>query len=197
MKQAKRPLKVGFDLDGVLLYNPARIIRPIISWLKRTFLKKNKLGFYYPKTYIEKIMWKIFHFSSIYNAPGLDEIRKLVKEGKIEAYLITARFGFLGDTVIHWVAKNKLQKVFKSVYYNEKNEQPHLFKERMIKKLKLEAYVEDNYDIVDHISKKTSARILWIYNILDRSTNFPHKYPKLDRAIQYLVDLHKLDVIKK
>ena len=31
----KKPLKVGFDLDGVLLYNPARLIRPLMTALKK------------------------------------------------------------------------------------------------------------------------------------------------------------------
>ncbi len=193
MKRYKRPLRVGFDLDGVLLYNPARIVRPIISWVKRTFLHKRKLSFYYPKTHAEKIMWKLFHYSSIYNAPGLDEIRRLVKEGKIEAYLITARFGFLGNSVLRWVKYNNLTNTFKEVYYNKNDEQPHLFKERMINKLKLDAYIEDNFDIVTHISKTTPAHIMWIYNILDRSALFPHKFPHLDHALKHMVSFHKLD----
>lgn len=196
MKQAKRVLRVGFDLDGVLLYNPARIVRPIISWVKRTFLRKNKLGFYYPTSPVEKIMWKLFHYSSIYNAPGIEEIRRLVKEGKIEAYLITARFGFLGNSVLRWVKKNKLENTFKQVYFNAKDEQPHLFKERMIKQLKLDAYIEDNFDIVSHLSKKTPAHIMWIYNILDKSSFFPHKFPGLRHAIRHMVTYHTLDVKK-
>lgn len=193
MKRYARPLRVGFDLDGVLLYNPARIVRPIISWVKRTFLHKNKLGFYYPKTHAEKIMWKLVHYSSIYNASGIDEMKRLVTEGKIEAYLITARFGFLGNTVLHWVKRNQLEHTFKEVYFNKNDEQPHVFKEKMIKKLKLDAYIEDNFDIVSHLSKNTSAHIMWIYNILDKAALFPHKFPGLKHAIHHMISFHALD----
>jgi uncharacterized HAD superfamily protein len=184
MTKQSPPLQVGFDMDGVLLYNPGRIIRPFVSSIKRIFLHKKKLTFYYPKTDHEKLFWRFVHKSSIYNAPGLNEITKLVEEEKIEAYLITARYNFLGNSVINWVKKNKLEKTFKGVFYNSKDEQPHEFKERMIKKLKLDMYVEDNFDIVNHLSKTTPAEILWIYNIFDRGTIFPKKFPHLKNAIQ-------------
>jgi hypothetical protein len=180
------PLKVGFDMDGVLLYNPGRIIRPFISSIKHIFLQKKKLAFYYPKTDSEKLFWRFVHKSSIFNAPGIREITKMVDEGKIEAYLITARYNFLGSTVISWVKKNKLEKTFKGVFYNSKDEQPHEFKERMIKKLNLDMYVEDNFDIVNHLTETTPAEILWIYNILDRTSVFPKKFPHLRNAIQFL-----------
>ncbi|MFH0773398.1 MAG: hypothetical protein V1922_03755 [bacterium] len=183
MTKQSSPLRVGFDMDGVLLYNPARIVRPIISFIKQIFLHKKKLKFYYPKTPHEKLFWRLVHKSSIYNAPGIHEITDLVKQGKIEAYLITARYGFLGKSVERWVKKNKLEKTFKGVFHNSKDEEPHLFKERMIKELRLDMYVEDNFDIVDHLSKNTPAEILWIYNIVDKGTEFPKKFPNLASAI--------------
>ena len=186
------PLRVGFDMDGVLLYNPGRIIRPFVSSIKRLFLHKKKLVFYYPKTPSEKIFWRFVHKSSIFNAPGLNEITKLVKAGKIEAYLITARYNFLGETVLNWVKKNKLEKTFHGgVFYNSKDEQPHEFKERMIKKLKLDVYVVDNFDIVHHLSENTPAEILWIYNIFDKGTQFPKKFPHLKNVVNFLESIKK------
>ncbi len=63
---AKKPLKVGFDLDGVLLYNPARIVRMPITVLKHMFTKKKKLHFRIPQSSFEKTMWRIFHWSSLF-----------------------------------------------------------------------------------------------------------------------------------
>jgi hypothetical protein len=186
MTKQSPPLQVGFDMDGVLLYNPGRIIRPIVSSIKRIFLHKKKLTFYYPKTDHEKFFWRLVHKSSIYNAPGINEITKLVNEGKIEAYLITARYNYLGSSVEKWVEKNKLGKTFKGVFFNSRDEQPHEFKERMIKELKLDAYVEDNFDIVNYLSTKTSAEIYWVYNILDRREKFPKKFPDLASALTHL-----------
>jgi uncharacterized HAD superfamily protein len=181
------PLRVGFDMDGVLLYNPARIIRPLVSSIKHIISHKRKLQFYYPKSSFEKWLFQLAHLSSIFNAPGLDDIAYLVKTGKIEAYLITARYNFLGNDVKRWVKKNKLEKIFKGVFYNSKNEQPHEFKERMIKSLDLDIYVEDNFDIVNHIAKKTRAKVVWIYNIFDRNILFAHKAPTLQEAINLFI----------
>ena len=186
MSKHTPPLRIGFDMDGVLLYNPARIIRPFISSIKKVFLHKKELVFYYPKTPHEKLFWRFLHKSSIFNAPGLHEITRLVNEGKIEAYLITARYNFLGASVIKWVEKNKLGKTFTGVFYNSENEQPHTFKERMVKKLKLDMYVEDNFDIVTHLAKTTLTEVVWIYNVMDKKTIFPKKFPHLKHAIDYV-----------
>lgn len=184
----KQPLRVGFDLDGVILYNPARVARPIISLVKRLFLTKRKLAFYYPRSPIEKWMWKQLHRSSIFIAPGMDDIKKLVKEKKIKACIVTARYGFLGDDFKKWVKENGIDLIFDGVYYNKDDEQPHLFKERMIKKLDLNAYIEDNFDIVKYLSNgKKQTKIVWIYNILDHFLDHSHKFPSLKKAVQSLL----------
>lgn len=181
-----RPLRIGFDLDGVLLYNPARIIRLPIFLLKRMFLKKRQLKFYIPKKPLEKLLWRVFHRSSLFIAPGLDEIKNLVAEGKIEAHLITARYSFLEDNLNWWLNKMKIDQVFSSIHHNKKDEQPHFFKERLIKKLDLDIFVEDNYDIVKHLTAKTKAKIFWIYNILDRMIEHPHKFPTLKKTVEQI-----------
>lgn len=184
---SKKVLRVGFDLDGVILYNPARVVRPIISLVKRLFLTKRKLAFYYPHSPIEKWMWKLFHLSSIYISSGMDDIKKLVKEKKIKAYIVTARYGFLGDDFKEWVKKNEIDLVFDGVYYNKDDEQPHVFKEKMIQKLNLNVYVEDNYDVVNYLSQKNIAKIIWIYNIFDFYLHQKYKFPSLKKAVQSII----------
>ncbi|MCS6956674.1 MAG: hypothetical protein NZM02_02405, partial [Patescibacteria group bacterium] len=61
----KKVLRVGFDMDGVLLYNPARIFRPIIFFLKKFLLKRDVNKFYYPKTKLEKLIWLFLHKTSL------------------------------------------------------------------------------------------------------------------------------------
>jgi len=185
MKQ-KKPLKVGFDLDGVLLYNPARIVRLPVSILTRILFKKKGIKFYIPKSEFEKIVWHIFHFSSLFVAPGLDHIETLVKNNKIEAHIITARYSFLEHDLHRWEHKLDKNEIFKSINYNKKDEQPHLFKERMIKSLELDVFIEDNIDIVRHLTNKTSADVYWIYNIVDHFVKYPFKFPHLIHAIKHL-----------
>lgn len=196
----KKPLKVGFDLDGVILYNPARLARPLISLFKRLVLHRKKVSFYLPKTGIEKTLWRLFHKSSIFVAPGFDEIKKMAKKDEIEAYIITARYDFLKDDFESWLDKIQAKKYFKGCYYNKNNEQPNIFKERLIRQLKLDVFIEDNWDIVKYLNSKISSKgrstfgrknhnlkVFWIYNIMDKGLEYPYKFPSLNKALIELI----------
>jgi len=153
-----KKLKVGFDLDGVLLYNPARIIRPIISLLKqKKLVHRQELEFFVPKTKFQENMWHFFHKSSIFLAPGFYQIRELSQQGLIEPYIITARFAHLKKDFTKWLTKMGANEFLKGTYLNEKDEQPHLFKKRIIKKLDLDIFVEDNWDIVNYLNTSLNS----------------------------------------
>ncbi|KKP60336.1 MAG: hypothetical protein UR54_C0014G0004 [Candidatus Roizmanbacteria bacterium GW2011_GWA2_34_18] len=190
----KQILKVGFDLDGVLLYNPARIIRPIMFFTKKYILKRDLNKFYYPKNKIEKLIWWFLHKSSLWPSSGIKEIIKLVKQKKINAYVVSARYELLEKDFTRWINIIDPDKVFSGYFYNNKNDQPQLFKDKMIKKLKLDIFVEDNWDIVKHLnsniknhpvnSRRKKSKIYWIYNILDKGIKYHYKFPTLISVIQ-------------
>lgn len=200
---SKKPLRVGFDFDGVIMYNPARVIRPIVSFFKKRKLLFNRkeLEFFIPKTKFEKMFFILLHQSSIFPAIGLDEIKKLVDAGEIEAYVITGRFSFLEPDFNRWLKKIEAKHIFKACYYNKNDEQPHLFKERMINELKLDLFIEDNWDIVNYLHRKfwtkagnQKTRIYWIYNLFDRKITFKNKFTQLHEALNFLKqDLLKID----
>ncbi|MBT4652637.1 MAG: hypothetical protein HN981_01275, partial [Candidatus Pacebacteria bacterium] len=102
----KKPIRVGFDMDGVLLYNPARIVRPLVSILKKKkIIHRKELQFFVPETIWQKTFWKFFHKSSLFVSPGMKQIEQLVKDGKIEAYVVTGRFGHLEKDTNKWFKK--------------------------------------------------------------------------------------------
>lgn len=180
----KQTLKVGFDLDGVLLYNPARIARPIIVFFKKIFLRKEVDKFHYPQTKIQKLIWLMLHKVVFGPALGYEELKQLIKTKKIKAYIITGRNESLKDDYNRWMKKLEAKKYFSGCFFNDKNEQPYLFKERMIRKLKLDLYVEDNWDIVNYLKKQT--KILWIYNIFDRNINYKYKFSSLKNVLRFI-----------
>jgi len=180
----KRLIRVGVDFDGVVAYNPLRIVRPIIAFVKKRILGIRKLDFFYPTKSWQQFLWILIHESSIFPALGTKLLKNMVKEKKIEAHLITARYSFLDDHLKLWLKKNKLEKFFKSVNMNVNNEQPHIFKEKMLIKYKLEYFIEDNWDIVNYLNKKSKTRIYWIYNIFDRWVDYRHKFPFLKSALE-------------
>ena len=188
---ASKKLRIGFDFDGVIAYNPLRILRAPVMFVRRAFTKKNDLDFPVPKNKPFKLLWALAHETSFYPSYGLAELKKLMKEGKIEAYLVTGRYSFLESSLHKWLKKHGLDGLFTGIYLNKRNQQPHKFKEEMIDKLKLDMFVEDNWDIVNYLS--TQARksgkkldVHWIYNLLDRSKPYEKKHPYLKKFLDHI-----------
>jgi len=188
---AKKPLKVGFDLDGVILYNPVRVLRPVSAFLSKILFHKKQTSFYIPKTPFEKFIWYLLHKSSFVPARGLSNLRKLVQEGRIEAHLVTGRYASLSSDFNSWMKSIDAEHLFASQSHNAKNEQPHIFKQNMIKKLGLDVFVEDNWDIVKELKIQTRPKIFWITNFLDRRIAHEHKFANLRGVIKQLSELTK------
>ena len=112
---------------------------------------------------------------------------KLISDRKIEAYVVSARYELLEADFKKWVKVIDPKKQFSGYFFNNKNEQPHIFKKQMIKKLGLDVFVEDNWDIVKHLNSK--AKIFWIYNILDRNKDYKYKFSNLKATVDYLKKL--------
>lgn len=184
-----RPLRIGFDFDGVIAYNPVRIVRPLISTFKRSVLGVKKLTFFYPRTPLQRFLWILAHESSIFPSHGSGLFKTLVREGYIEAHLVTARFSFLDNHLKKWLKLYGLDTSFATVTINQKDEQPHLFKEKTVVKNNFDYFIDDNLDIVLHLDKmrregKFGTEIHWVYNILDRNKPYPHKHPDLKNFLE-------------
>lgn len=183
MKQ--KPIKIGIDFDGVLAYNPFRLVRSPVTFVKRHILGVKKLEFIVPKTKVQQAVWSLLHESSIFPAMGVPLLEQLVDEGVVEAHLVTARYSFLQNSLYRWLERHKLRKLFASITINKNDEQPHLYKTRVVTQNKFDYFIEDNLDIVTHLSKgAVSTRVLWIYNILDRGFAYPYKFPYLKKALE-------------
>lgn len=180
-------LRVGFDLDGVLLYNPIRTFRPIAAFLKPYILKKSTNNFYFPRTKIEQIFWRLLHLTSFCIAPGVTEIGKLVEQKKIKAYIITSRYSFLSQEFFWWMKKFNANKYFSGYYYNKNNKQPNEFKKDMIKKLKLDIFVEDNFGVIQKLNGDIKKiKVFWITNWFDMKIKYQYKFGSLKEVIQYI-----------
>lgn len=184
----RKPIKVGFDLDGVLLYNPARVVRPLIALLKKKkiLIDRKELEFYIPRPGPQQYFWDLLHKSSCFMAPGIDRISSMKDRGLISPYLITGRFGHLEKDFHKWKRKMNADELFEKCYMNSNNEQPHLFKERLIKELNLEIFVEDNWDIVKYLSQNKTRKIIWVSNVLDWKIKHPYKVGNLNQAIDLI-----------
>lgn len=197
-----KTIKVGFDLDGVLLYNPARILRPIISLMKKkkVILHRDQLEFYVPEPGFGQFFWELLHKSSVWMAPGFEQIEELKRQKLIEPYLITGRFGHLQKDYLKWKEKMNADQLFVKNFMNDNDEQPHLFKERLIKELKLDVFIEDNWDIVQYLdrrlnnskSTKKSTKIIWLTNIMDFRIDYHDKVKSLHDALKIVNGLQAI-----
>ncbi len=184
-----KTLKVGFDLDGVILYNPIRIFRPFASFFKflKPYLFHEKIEtFYFPHSKIEQYIWRHLHKTSFCIADGFKDLSQLAKKDIIEAYLITGRYSFLKPDFDYWVRKLGGKAVFKWCFYNKKNMQPNVFKRQMIKKLNLDYFVEDNWGIIQKLNGSLKkVRILWLSNFFDRNIPYRYKFFNLREVADY------------
>jgi hypothetical protein len=69
---------------------------------------------------------------------------------------------------------------------NVHDKQPHIHKLETIEELDLDYFIEDNWDIVNHLRGRSKTRVLWIYNIIDRNIDYPYKYPYLRKALEHI-----------
>jgi len=183
-KTRTKKIRIGLDFDGVVAYNPLRIVRGPITYVKRRIFGAKKTKFYVPKSPIMKALFWIPHQFSFLPERGMEYLRQLVESGDVEVYIVSGRYGYLDDELIHWLTKHGYHTLFKEIIVNRHDEQPHLFKERQLKTLKLDYFIEDNFDIVEHLSAlQQECKILWIYNILDKYSSYPRKYPDLLTAL--------------
>ncbi len=173
-----KKIKIGFDLDGVILTNHSRVLRSLISRSKKAHLfPRKELEFYHPNSTIADFLWLLAHKSSFKLADGFHELEQLALDQKIDIYVVSARFACLQNDTVKWRKIIDRRHVFKGIYFNNQDEQPHFFKEQMIKKLKLDYFVEDNWDVAAYLANNQKrAQIWWLSNFFDRKINYPYKF---------------------
>ncbi len=181
---AKRKIRVGLDFDGVVAYNPARLVRAGVKWFKKQVLGINKLSFMVPEGALMKWLWIAAHESSVFPAHGVERLKQLSQSEEIEFYLITGRFPILEKHLLNWLVRNNLEDKFKLITLNRNYDQPHTFKLKTVEKLGLDYFVEDNLDIVMYLKGKTKAQIFWIYNLIDKRHVYEFMFPDLDAALK-------------
>jgi len=185
-RASSQKIRVGFDFDGVIFYNATRNLRAYIYFVKRYLLGIRQTKFYLPKSgWTQKIAYFLHSTSSRPNR-GCKQFLDLVNDPHFEVYIITARPSFMKDNIHDLLRKYDLGRL-KRIIQNKKDAQPHLYKEKLIKELHLDFFVEDNWDIVKHLAQKTKAKIIWIDNLVDSMfIKYPHKSRDLVRAISLI-----------
>lgn len=155
-------MKIGFDLDKIFINTPPFIPDIVIEKLYKE--KANGTLLYRIPSRTEQLIRQISHLT-IFRPPLLHNLMflKSLSREKHKLYLISSRFGFLKKTTARLIKKYSFDSFFESMHFNYNNEQPHLFKNTIIKTLDLDVYVDDDYHLLKYVAKKNpDVSFFWL-----------------------------------
>ncbi len=180
-------MRIGFDLDKVFINYPPFI--PAFIFDKFYKEKDNGELKYRIPGKIDQQIRKLIHFPFL--RPPIKEninfLKELSKNSDYELYLITSRYNFLEKRTLQLLKKYKFDKLFKKIFINIKNEQPHFFKDRIIKEENIEVYFDDDLSLLKHLHKENPNLILfWLSHNKNIKAQSPIKtIGKLSDSLNY------------
>lgn len=149
--------KIAFDLDGVIVDKPPLIPKGVLEWLFRGRCRKEELCFYFPQSGWEQSLRKFSHFY-LFRPPikeNIDLIKKIAQDPRYEIYIVSGRYSFLTKETTNWLSKWQINDSwFKKIYTNLTNEPPHLFKEKVLRQIRADIFVDDNLQTVEYLRKR-------------------------------------------
>lgn len=161
IKSPKPNIRVGIDFDKVLVNYPPLIPDQFINWI---YKKRSKtLKYRFPGKLEQKL--RILSHYPLFRHPIVENVSavKSFYKKKIPVYLISGRFGFLEKRTENWLNIHKLKKYFKEIYFNFENNQPHLFKDKLMKKLKITHFIDDDLDLLMYLAKNNpKIKFYWV-----------------------------------
>ncbi len=180
-------MNIGFDLDKVFINTPPFIPKSFIDKLYKK--RDNGILLYRIPGPASQIIRSITHLP-IFRPPIKDNLEFLLSfpKNKNKLYLISSRFKFLESKTNRIVKKYHFAKIFDEMYFNFANEQPHIFKNRIIKKLKLDYYIDDDLSLLNYVAgDNLLTKFFW----LTTQSKDKHLLPNI-QVISKLQILHKL-----
>lgn len=155
---SSKKIRIGFDLDGVIIGKPFFVPQFLMEKLVRLKVD-HQLAYRFPRSKYERAVRYLSHYPLL-RPPIMENvklIRELSKSDKYELFVVSSRYSFLDGRTKEWFNYYKLGKFFKYIYINLKDEQPHTFKERMIKKLKLKVFIDDDRLLLKYLKKRVDG----------------------------------------
>jgi len=152
MSKEVEKIRIGFDLDGVIIGKPPFVPEFLMELLVRSHNNIN-ISYRYPTNQFERfIRWLSHH--PVFRPPinkNIKLIHQLYKSNSYELYVVSSRYSFLDKRTDQWFMFYKLNGLFKDIHINLKDEQPHVYKEKMIKKLKLNVFIDDDLLLLNYL----------------------------------------------
>ncbi|HZE87163.1 MAG TPA: hypothetical protein VE090_03045 [Methylomirabilota bacterium] len=158
-------MNIGFDFDKIFIDYPPFFPSKLIDKMYKQ--KDNGILLYRIPTYPEQLFRKATHLPFLRppikeNLAFLKSISK--KENKL--YLISSRYKFLEKETNRLIQKYQLDTIFDHMYFNFGNKQPHLFKDEVLKQLRLDFYIDDDLSLLRHVAKgNPKTKFFWLNQV--------------------------------
>lgn len=158
-------MRLGFDLDKVFIDYPPFIPASIID---KIYKKRSHgtLSYRIPRK-TEQII-RLFTHYHLFRPPivkNLVFVKNLRKSSNHKHFLISSRFSFLKKTTERLILKHKLNELFNELHFNFDNRQPHIFKNQIIQRLKIDRYADDDLKLLEYVSEKNPKTLFfWLNN---------------------------------
>lgn len=174
--------KTAFDFDGIFIGNPPLIPKEIVEKL---YKKKNHTLSYRVPGKLEQKIRILSHFPIF--RPPID--RNLLALPEIanknpDIHIISSRFSFLKKRTEVLIEKYDIAKYFKSINFNFEDKQPHIFKDELIKKLKIGRMVDDDPDLIRYLSKK-NPKVEFFFLSRKKDENIPPKIKQIKNLEEF------------
>ncbi|HEX8965007.1 MAG TPA: hypothetical protein VF820_01075 [Patescibacteria group bacterium] len=158
-------MNLGFDLDGIFVDKPPFMPKWLIEKLYKA-KDTTVLEYRIPGNFEQKIR-KISHISILRPAikNNIVLLAELAKNKNNNLFLVSSRFNFLRNATEHIEEKYNFSTIFKKMVFNAKNEQPHIFKNRLIKELHIDRFVDDDLSLLFFLAKENpQTKFYWLNN---------------------------------
>ena len=156
-------MNIGFDLDKIFINYPPFVPTKLIDRLYKH--KSNGVLLYRIPSKPEQIIRILSHHPFLRPpiVKNLEFIKKLSSNKKNKHFLISSRFSFLKNRTNAIINKYLFDRIFDSMIFNFQNQQPHIFKAKTVKKLKIDRYVDDDLPLLEFLNKKNNkTKFFWL-----------------------------------
>jgi hypothetical protein len=156
-------MNVGFDLDNIFINTPPIVPGKIIEFF---YKEKNncKLKYRIPSR-AEQVI-RIFCHYPIFRPPinqNMEYVKDLALANNNKYFLISSRFNFLKKRTDDLIKRYNFNKIFDGMYFNYSDMQPHEFKNKLIIKLNIDIFVDDDLQLLEYLTEKNiKTKFFWL-----------------------------------
>lgn len=162
-------MRIGFDLDKVFVNYPPLVPYVFIDRLSKK--PTQDLNYRFPGKIEKKI--RIWSHQIKLRPPiqeNIDTLEELSQNKKLDLYLISGRYNFLKKRTQEWFKKYHMDQYFKRTYFDYENEQPHLWKNKILRQLQIEKYIDDDLELLLYLAEHNpKIQFYW----LTKTTLYP------------------------